>query len=220
MLSSRHGIIGRWMNRATTAALFVSTLHTSPLRPKAQAGSWRNTSGSAHTSGMARWRTVGTVMLVVVALAALGFTRAVTALTDGLCRNTPIQTAMSPDGTRQAILFARNCGATTGVSSQVSLLRADERLPNEPGNLFVADLDHFRATSAWGGPWIEVTWTDADAILLRYDRQARVVSARETLDGSRMTYEPVAPEPIPAKSSSAGSGAGAHSTTNRPGDGH
>ena len=56
----------------------------------------------------------------------------------GICANTVITSSVSPSGKWKAILFERNCGATTGFSSQISLLKSDSELNNEAGNIYIA----------------------------------------------------------------------------------
>ena len=53
------------------------------------------------------------------------------------CGNEVRQTVTSPSGNLAAVLFTRDCGATTGFSTQVSIVAAGRSLPNEPGNTFV-----------------------------------------------------------------------------------
>lgn len=57
----------------------------------------------------------------------------------GVCGNEVTQTIASPSGRLKAVVFSRNCGTTTGVNTQVSILRADEALPNEGANTFIAN---------------------------------------------------------------------------------
>lgn len=45
----------------------------------------------------------------------------------------------SADGELRAVIFERNCGGTTGFSTQVSILEVDNALPNEGGNIYVVD---------------------------------------------------------------------------------
>lgn len=54
------------------------------------------------------------------------------------CENTIIQTVESLNKKHKAVLFERSCGATTGFSSQVSILRIDEDLGNNGGNIYRA----------------------------------------------------------------------------------
>jgi hypothetical protein len=54
------------------------------------------------------------------------------------CENQIAQETRSGSGMR-AVVFQRNCGATTGFTTQMSILRAGESLPNESGNAIVLD---------------------------------------------------------------------------------
>lgn len=85
-----------------------------------------------------------------------------------LCGNQILRTALSPDGRLKAVVFERDCGATTGFSTQVSVLAAGQKLPNEAGNLFVAD------NGGGLAPTVAVTWTGRRQMLVRYDSFARV----------------------------------------------
>lgn len=66
-------------------------------------------------------------------------------------QNTPYQLIPSPDGTQKAVVFERNSGATTGFSTQVSLLPFESVLPDEPGNVLGIDghPDHTDITVDW-----------------------------------------------------------------------
>ena len=71
--------------------------------------------------------------------------------------------------------FSVLVATTTGFSTQVSVVRAGERLADDGGNAFVADADHGRAPSAaWGGPPANVSWRDARTLVVRYHPSARV----------------------------------------------
>ena len=54
------------------------------------------------------------------------------------CENVPSQTVASPSGALKAIVFSRNCGATTGFNTQVSVLRAADSLLEEGGNTYIS----------------------------------------------------------------------------------
>jgi len=55
------------------------------------------------------------------------------------CENVLLRQAMSLDGKLKAVVFSRGCGATTSESVQISILQASAVLPNEAGNIFVAE---------------------------------------------------------------------------------
>jgi hypothetical protein len=108
-----------------------------------------------------------------------------------MCENRVVSIAASPDGARDAVLFERNCGATTDFSTQMSILSHGER-PTQAGNLFVADGNHGEAAAApWGGPWAELRWLGTHDLLVRYDRKARVFRQEKEWAGTRIRYAPV-----------------------------
>jgi hypothetical protein len=56
------------------------------------------------------------------------------------CANQIYQEVYSADRTLKAVVFQRDCGATTGFSTQVSVLPAGETLGNDvAGNLYIAN---------------------------------------------------------------------------------
>lgn len=66
------------------------------------------------------------------------------------CENVPSQTITSPAGALKAVVFSRNCGATTGFNTQVSVLRTNDVLPDEGGNTFVSSTS-VPITVRWNG---------------------------------------------------------------------
>ena len=112
----------------------------------------------------------------------------------GACGNDLVKEIRSPTGRMKAVVFQRDCGATTGFTTQISVLPSDQKLPNEGGNLFVADTDHGNAPAgAWGGPLVEVSWTNETELLIRYDKRARVSQNPQSLGNLRVRYETFAP---------------------------
>ena len=83
----------------------------------------------------------------------------------GLCANTAAQTIVSPDGQLKAVVFERDCGATTRASRQVSVLRANQSLPNEAGRVLVIDGHNF--------PALRVAWAGARTLEIQCPAQTR-----------------------------------------------
>lgn len=55
------------------------------------------------------------------------------------CQNVVRSVVLSPQKLRKAVLFERDCGATTGVSAHISILPAGFELDDEDvGNIFIA----------------------------------------------------------------------------------
>ena len=108
------------------------------------------------------------------------------------CENTILTRVDAPNGRHSAVVFRRDCGATTGFSAQVSVLKRGDR-PSNAGNVFVADDDHGAATTGPNGvPWAEAVWQDENRLLIRYDAKARIFQHRAEASGVRVRYEAVA----------------------------
>ena len=87
-------------------------------------------------------------------------------------------------------LPTRDCGATTDFSTQASLLPFGAALPNEGGNIFIADTDHGAAPRvSHGGPELQVLWEATDRVLLSYDATARLFKADEHRSSITFRYE-------------------------------
>jgi hypothetical protein len=106
------------------------------------------------------------------------------------CGNEVLSETPSPDRNRKVVVFQRDCGATTGFSTQASLLASDQKLGSGAGNIFVGDTDHGAAPSGpGGGPELHVAWADNRSVTLSHDSRVRVFKAeRQKLDVS-VTYQ-------------------------------
>ena len=108
---------------------------------------------------------------------------------DDLCANETLKTIQSPDGKRQAVVFRRDCGATTAYSTQVSIMASGVKLPNQGGNVFVADTDHGKAPEQeGGGPVVNVEWLDNKSLRVSYDSKDRVFHKETQQSGVLITY--------------------------------
>ncbi len=110
----------------------------------------------------------------------------------GTCGNNIVEEVKSPNGQFKAVIFERNCGATTGFSTQVSILSAQTSLSNESGNVFVAD-DGDRKTVLAGrgnGPSVWAKWLGPNKLKIVYDRGARTFSMEKQYQGVSISYQP------------------------------
>jgi hypothetical protein len=107
------------------------------------------------------------------------------------CENVEVSRSDSPDGRHVAVLFQRDCGATTGFTTQLSVIETGDMLPNDGGNVFIADGGRGAAEpSAWGGPWADVRWLTPDRLEIAYDPLSRTVRQAEKFDDIQVTYRP------------------------------
>ena len=64
-----------------------------------------------------------------------------------MCGNEVVAQYPSPNGLERLVVFQRDCGATTGFSTQASILPIGKGLKDDSGNVFIADTDHGAAPS-------------------------------------------------------------------------
>ena len=107
------------------------------------------------------------------------------------CQNTVASSSLSPNGALAAVLFQRDCGATTGFSTQISILRPDDK-PTGGGNAFIADDDRGAArVGSWEGSWAEAKWLAPDHLLIRYAAKSRLFMRSDNVSGVKITYQVV-----------------------------
>jgi hypothetical protein len=83
------------------------------------------------------------------------------------CENELAQAVDSPDGTLKAVIFQRDCGATTGYNRQVAILKASRKFPRRVA------LQSFFALE--GQPKIEAVWEGSRQLRIRYESCFNVV---------------------------------------------
>ncbi len=101
-----------------------------------------------------------------------------------MCTNREMSRADAPDGRHSAVMFDRDCSATTGYTVQISILGPGQQ-PSDGGNAFVADRP----------PWAKMTWVAPDHLVIRYASESRVFHQEARVDGVLITYEHVGKAP-------------------------
>ena len=93
------------------------------------------------------------------------------------CGNTEESRTRSPNGVFDAVVFVRDCGATTAYSAQVALVRAETRVADAPANVFI---DAHKVS-------IEVRWRGNDTLEVRHPHAAPLLAATQ-VSGVAITY--------------------------------
>jgi hypothetical protein len=107
------------------------------------------------------------------------------------CENTVYDALVSPDGQRKAVLFSRNCGATTGPNLQVSVV-SRERSARGGGNTATMDVGH--DSTLWHAnlpSLVKVTWVSPSRLMIAYDRRLRVFSKQASVANVDVEYKAV-----------------------------
>lgn len=121
------------------------------------------------------------ITLAALAVVTVALTAIWTSVSPFPCANSVVADVPSPDGLRRAVVFERDCGATTDFSAQVSVLGNGDELPDEGGNTFIA---------AGRGQSVSVLWPDSRELRVRYDRRDETFRKESAAGGVSVTYEP------------------------------
>lgn len=97
------------------------------------------------------------------------------------CGNEVLDEVVSPDGRLTAIVFARNCGATTGPNLQVSIVPRGSR-PEAAGNVLVMD-----SAPPYSARW-RPAWTGDDQLTLAVPAGARTFTQNPELGAVRISF--------------------------------
>lgn len=127
-------------------------------------------------------RTERALLALVLMLLLISFCRTLCAASlSGLCGNYIYQQAISPSGEYRVVVFQRDCGATTGFSTNLALLKTNEALPQRSGNMMRAN----------GHPnWfdIEVEWQDDTHVTITHNGTWKPSTQKETVRGVHINY--------------------------------
>ena len=108
------------------------------------------------------------------------------------CDNEILQESIypSPNPLVKAVVFVRNCGATTDWSVQVSILPASRELSGaDIGNVFIASQGSASQFNRVGGPLVKVIWKkDNGNLEVQYSQGAEISLETSILGGTAITY--------------------------------
>jgi hypothetical protein len=109
---------------------------------------------------MSKWKKVVLSVVAVLGVCVIVFICGLMYLFQGMCRNYIHKTIESPEATLKAVIFQRDCGATTGFSTQISILSVNEQLGDDSGNIFSSD-GHPEESAP------EVTWVNEEELNIK-----------------------------------------------------
>ncbi len=102
-----------------------------------------------------------------------------------MCANQNFEVFPAPDRNRVALVFERDCGATTNFSTHVSILDGGITT-NEPGNVLTMDDNQSEVPLKVG-----VKWGSSTKLEVSYPVGARVFKQEPTLGGVTVSYQRV-----------------------------
>jgi hypothetical protein len=134
----------------------------------------------------------GGVIIVILLLLLIVLWANLNSMITENCTNRIVSEVPSPDGKIKAVIFQRNCGIDTAVSTQVSLLPFSETLTNRKGNLFMAEGNARRVG-------VSIVWKSPVAIDLSYKTRREILRKASRRMGVTVTYSNAAAKPKSGK---------------------
>lgn len=108
------------------------------------------------------------------------------------CGSDQATTVTSPDSSARAVVFRRNCGATTGFSTEVSVILLSEPLPTGDvvGNVFgVGDTSLYRGQDTGGDALsVKVEWVSPRLLQVTHNERAAILRQHQERHGVRIEY--------------------------------
>lgn len=95
------------------------------------------------------------------------------------CGNEELLREPSPSGTRDAVLFSRNCGATTGFNTQLQIVPSGQE-PVGASPLFALD----------GTVSVTLRWQNETSLTVSGVDRSRVFSGGTAMNGVEVHYDP------------------------------
>ncbi|WP_419536476.1 DUF5412 family protein [Endozoicomonas sp.] len=114
-----------------------------------------------------------TLASIVIAISVIGI---VILLLVDMCGNETFETMLSPDGVRKAVIFQRDCGATTDFSTQISIIGGADDLVNESGNIYIV-AGHPKESAP------VISWQGNDVLIIHRDLDGSEFNAVTVLKG-------------------------------------
>lgn len=133
--------------------------------------------------------------IVPIACAVTAICSACLDLTGG-CGNETLADVAAPSGDKRAVVFTRNCGATTEFSAHVSVIAVGDALPDRGGNVLSVGADHLSTD-------IDIEWTAPDSLSVRYRVPSGVFAAESRPTGVAVAFIPDSSDGEPPPRSSA-----------------
>lgn len=136
------------------------------------------------------------IIFGLIATLILGITGCIAILNHldaSMCETTVIDQVTSPNKTLKAVLFQRDCGATTGFNSQVVIVASNKDISQKnalPESFFIADTGRDSAPAGkGGGPEIRLNWQSETQLQIQHHEFARLFKAETSSKSVAVNYK-------------------------------
>ena len=120
-------------------------------------------------------------MLIVAATAILTL---MNPFINDMCKNQILSQSPIFNSSKKIVVFNRDCGATTSISTQVSILNRSDELKNSSGNIFIADNNHSQKELK-----VIINIIGDKKIKIVYSKNARVFKKEPKYQGIEIEYK-------------------------------
>ena len=113
------------------------------------------------------------------------------------CKNNVIDTRISPNGTKKAVVFVRDCGATTDWSTEASILNANSSLSDgDTGNVLSIDSNDEKAWPLAPKGWalISPEWSTDNSLELYYSSNSSVSYQKNLFNDVQLQFATITPQ--------------------------
>jgi hypothetical protein len=139
----------------------------------------------AKRTSLLRYAALLTVLTVTLVLGAWSGARTLDQRGHGLCENTIGTEIPSPDGKLKAVIFDRDCGATTATVVHISIVPREHIINHaDVANTFSADGNH--GASSLNSLFVE--WKSDGAVAITYPAKARVFMHESLVGNVAVSY--------------------------------
>lgn len=138
-----------------------------------------------------------TIWIIIIIVAGLLLNFLLAYIGSYLCKNDVIETKNSPDGTKKAVAFTRDCGATTDWSTQASVININDTITDrDVGNVIRIDSDHGKAwpIALGGWPIIITKWEISNILNIYYSKGVSILLQNKEIDGVQIEYSTITTE--------------------------
>jgi hypothetical protein len=135
-------------------------------------------------------RRVYYVFIAILLLAFVVWT-CLSQVVGSMCGNQLVSEYLSPDGKNKVIVFVRDCGATTGFWTNVSITNKGHKLrEDETSNAVTVD-DHETGpdSNRLGGGEVLAKWISNDTVVFRINEAAKLLKKEAEVRGVTIIYE-------------------------------
>jgi hypothetical protein len=128
-----------------------------------------------------KWIVAGLTTLAIGLAAAYGVKRAFL----GMCGNTTLRSAPSPDQQKRAYYFLRDCGAMSGFTGYVTVVGEGEEMDSAGSNALVFDAPN-------GVSWeqVDVTWLGDSELRVSYPAGSEIYRKLDNVDDVKVIFVP------------------------------